>query len=214
MLSTWSKNKNKKFVSLEQVTNKSYTEKEIMDTLIARNKTVYLPKGNEYLTLTTLIHEFGHVWGLCDQYPLDGNTTNCDPNHSTLSPRGHIILEEDAIMSSASWHNPLWLHKDDIEGIIDLGSRQDMADTGWAAPSIRVDGVTEILPKSFEFGQISEITLEPKLLSVSLALHTSTEGKVLIQVKGENSTRWIDYASAIIGDKIKTRSFAESKPNF
>ena len=56
----------------------------------ARATTQYA-SDNKFLILPVLTHEFGHVWGLCDQYE---GANNCDPENSS----SHLVL--DSIMGS------------------------------------------------------------------------------------------------------------------
>ncbi len=207
MLSTWNSDQNRKFVTLKQVTNKDYSAAEILETLKSRDKTIYTEGNNQFLTLTTLVHEFGHVWGLCDQYPLEGNTSNCDPRHSTLSPHGHIILEKDAIMSSANWHNPIMLHKDDIEGIIDLASRQDLAQTNWARPSFDIRSIPTTTLKDFEYGKIINIESTSTLIKMHLALHTNSSGRIKIETKISEDSNWSSFANANVSEAVNTANF-------
>ncbi len=91
---------------------------ETHSKLLARNLFYARKSTKENLLFTTLLHEAGHVWGLCDQYKLADGSTNCHPNYS------NSILEDDSIMSSAGTIEAVFLRDDDIEGIENLAKRR------------------------------------------------------------------------------------------
>jgi len=192
-ITSWPSTENKKFISLEQATNQKRTAAEVFELLLKRDKRVYLPQDETYLTLKTIVHEFGHVWGLCDQYPLEGGRTNCDPNHSTLSPDGHIIIEEDAMMGAGGWINDIGLHDDDIMGIIDLAQRSDVVNAGWEFPSRTIDD----FPKQKEYLEVVkflhlnelEIT-ETGSQIIKAAMDITGPFKIQVQVKEKGSNDW------------------------
>ncbi len=86
--------------------------------LLERNLFYARKSDQENLLFSTLLHEAGHVWGLCDQYKLDDGTTNCHPEYS------NSILEDDSIMSSSGTILPLFLRNDDVDGIENLAKRR------------------------------------------------------------------------------------------
>lgn len=184
----------RKFVSLEQATGIKRTGKEILDLLISRQRTVYLPKIESFLTLRTIIHEFGHIWGLCDQYPLAGNKTNCDPEHSILSHDGHIVLEEDAIMSSNDWIVKLGLHDDDINGIYNLALRTDI-DQG--TENENLIHPSELKPfkesvSSIKFAKLLSASIESGKIRTTMAVDISMPYKITLRIhrkKGETVTK-------------------------
>ena len=192
-LTNWPQSEDKKFVSLEQLTGEAKTGAEILELLKSRSKTHYISDANRYLTLTTLVHEFGHIWGLCDQYPLDNNQTNCDPLHSTLSPQGHIILNDDASMSSSDWIHEIGLHDDDIEGIIDLAERSDIASTGWALPS---KGVHDFPSRVINDSPVKHFVLKSASISetdgmnIQASMDIEGEANVIIQIKFVGAEDW------------------------
>lgn len=89
----------------------------------------YEPPGDYKFTI---LHEIGHLWGLCDQYWLEtlpGNegagthVTNCDIKHSSLDENGNIKIEHNSIMGGGSNDH---LTNDDITSITKLSSRDDI----------------------------------------------------------------------------------------
>lgn len=91
---------------------------KIHETLLER-KTYYIKKSaEEHFLLSTLIHEAGHIWGLCDQYQLADGNTNCHPEYSTAE------LIDESIMAREPLFIPLFLQDDDIDGIQNLANRR------------------------------------------------------------------------------------------
>ena len=168
------------------MTKKKRSTQEVFNLLKERKTTIYLSENDTYLTLTTLVHEFGHIWGLCDQYPIDGNQTNCDPYHSTLSAQGHVILEEDAAMSSSNWKNELGLHDDDILGIIDLAERGDLAQTGWKAPAKKLYEFPEreVSPKALKFLSLKSVSMaNPNMITIDSSIDSKGPFSLIVQMK-------------------------------
>jgi predicted Zn-dependent protease with MMP-like domain len=113
-----------KWISLNTHFNKVFGEDELLNLLIDRKSKIYLPDLHEKISLRVLVHEFGHVWGLCDQYYLDKeNKTNCDPAFSSLDHEGKVHIHEESTMSTSGWINDLYLSEDDITGIRELAER-------------------------------------------------------------------------------------------
>lgn len=96
--------------------------KEILDKthekLLERDLFYARKSTSENLLFSTLLHEAGHVWGLCDQYKMADGSTNCHPTYS------NTFLEDDSIMSSAGTILPVFLRNDDVEGIENLAKRR------------------------------------------------------------------------------------------
>lgn len=92
--------------------------RETHTKLLARNLFYARKNAHENLLFTTLLHEAGHVWGLCDQYKLADGSTNCHPEYS------NSILEDDSIMSSSGTILTVFLRNDDVEGIENLAKRR------------------------------------------------------------------------------------------
>jgi hypothetical protein len=114
---------NRKWVSLFTETDQEKSVEEIIKMLMKRDRYQFLVKQNELSVPVVLMHEFGHVWGLCDMYPLGNGHTNCDPTWSKKDENGQLILNPHATMAASTWKNPLYLHDDDIEGIRTLAAR-------------------------------------------------------------------------------------------
>lgn len=90
----------------------------IHDMLLSREHYYIRKEGRDHLLITTLIHEAGHIWGLCDQYELAGGQTNCHAHYSTKE------LIDDSIMAKEPLFIPIFLRNDDIEGIEHLANRR------------------------------------------------------------------------------------------
>lgn len=192
-LTRWPKDQDKKFISLEQVTKKATSGSELLNKLVSRTETIYIKENNRNLTLNTLIHEFGHVWGLCDQYPIDGQSkTNCDPRHSVLDVNGHILLEENAIMAKGNWKNPLGLHDDDILGIIDLAERSDVEKLNWDLPNKNLEDFPARMENEnpIKFFTIKNTTIENRNLIIDTAIDLNEKSDIHIYGQFDNHEFW------------------------
>lgn len=110
------------WVTLEQQTGTIRDKQQILDLYKARNTVVYTGYEKN-LTIRTIVHEMGHVFGMCDQYPLAGNTSNCDIEHATKDEKGQIVLVDHSTMAKGDGLYELYLTDDDITGIRELAER-------------------------------------------------------------------------------------------
>lgn len=80
--------------------------------------------GGKIALLAVLVHEMGHVWGLCDLYDSD---QLCDPDHSGMTrlPEGRF-----AAMGPVFYRQQLFLSDDDVYGVRQLAKRPGF-DAGW-----------------------------------------------------------------------------------
>jgi hypothetical protein len=99
-----------------------------LDTLRARKAVSYAVDGRVAM-LAVLVHEIGHVWGLCDLYDSE---QLCDPRHSgeTRLPEGRY-----AAMGAVFFRQQLYLADDDIVGIRELVKRPGF-DAAWKDKSV------------------------------------------------------------------------------
>lgn len=104
--------------TLSQKFNRSFSSQDIQDFLLSQRE-IHNTYANSHSLLGTLMHEFGHVWGMCDQY----NAANCDINHASVDDRKRIILHDESIMAKATITESLYLAEDDIYGIRQLAKR-------------------------------------------------------------------------------------------
>jgi hypothetical protein len=65
---------------------------------------------------STLLHEVGHIWGLCDQY--EKSSLNCDANYVIHTP------EDASVMGAAHLKKLTW---DDLETLAWLAQRPDIS---------------------------------------------------------------------------------------
>lgn len=105
---------------------KKITADSILEQMKARNVRFYR-HDLTFVTTPILIHEMGHVWGLCDQYEA---LSGCDPKHSTPHP----VL--DSMMGEARARQMLYLTDDDILGIRSLAALPGFAQDWVATPAL------------------------------------------------------------------------------
>jgi len=102
-----------RWVSLQQLSQRGYASQEILDQMQGRGQTEVSPRDAS-IALPVLVHEFGHVWGLCDQYT---GTNNCDAHFGSAHP------DLNSTMAAAKNIAKLYLADDDITGIRALANR-------------------------------------------------------------------------------------------
>ncbi len=115
----------KRWISLQDLKKRYADSTEILNQLQARNTTEVAPSGTG-IALQVLVHEFGHVWGMCDQYE---GPSNCDPNFKSPHP------DTKSMMAAASNVARLYLTDDDITGIRALANRPGF-NAGWLAAEV------------------------------------------------------------------------------
>ncbi len=113
------------WASYSALTNGTTTADALLAKMKERSFVRYAERGKR-LSLPILVHEIGHVWGLCDQYE---SAANCDPQNST----SHLVGE--SIMGAGSIRERAFLTDDDIAGIRALVKRPGF-DAGWPAPAL------------------------------------------------------------------------------
>ena len=104
----------KRWVSLAALEGRPYSADELLETLVNEQRIVFDPPGTS-LSLPVIVHEVGHIWGLCDQYT---GVDNCNPQHSSPTK------DESSIMAASGQLSKLYLTRDDRVGIRKLVQRE------------------------------------------------------------------------------------------
>jgi hypothetical protein len=163
-----------------KATSLNIDTEELITKLLDRSEYQLLEEANQYSTLTVLMHEFGHVWGLCDMYPLAGGHTNCHPIWSKKDSNGNIALVPNATMAASGRKNPMFLHDDDIEGIRTLASR-DRFNSLWA-DQVTFPPVTAAKESDFLFRFKNTVLSEASIL-FNFALYTNKPIQLQVTLK-------------------------------
>jgi hypothetical protein len=145
---------------------------ELLTTMLTRTKTRYA-SASTYLVLPVLTHEYGHVWGLCDQYE---GSTNCDPHNSSSHP------VEQSIMGARGGTQRLFLTDDDIEGVRALAKKPGFAHD-WGAP--HDDAPAPIPHRPVELARIDAVRREGSTLVVSYGVVTSVAARYAFELKAD-----------------------------
>ena len=185
------------WITLERYLGKELSSAELLELMKKREVTAYLTGADDLLTLRTIIHEIGHVWGLCDQYVLGGpEKTNCDPEHSLINASNHIILVDDAIMSNSKKIAPTFLLDDDIEGIRKLAER-DFFNHGWPTLNQYSDiEVPQTSKKLFEFASLNSTEQSTDKLILNLSLVTTVPVRFTFSLNdANNGDRWVRFGA-------------------
>ncbi|MFW7377264.1 MAG: hypothetical protein ACOH5I_00470 [Oligoflexus sp.] len=171
----------KSWISLQELTGKSYTSSQLLNIMKQRGQIEVDPKGRS-LTFPVLVHEFGHVWGLCDQYE---GPSNCDPRHSSRHPA------LDSIMAASSSINKIYLTDDDITGIRELAKRPGF-NVNWPGTTRSLTAPPKPLSTSeVQFFEIKDVARQGQDYLINFGLLTRRQGGELrIQYRPANSTTW------------------------
>jgi hypothetical protein len=170
------------WTSLAAQDGTSMTGPDLLATMLTRTKTHYAV-ASTYLILPVLTHEYGHVWGLCDQYE---GSTNCDAHNST----SHFV--EQSIMGARGGTQRLFLTDDDIVGVRALAGKPGFAHD-WGAP--RNDAPTAILHKPVELARIESVRREGATLVVTYGVVTSEPARYAFALQGAGETDFTPLTS-------------------
>lgn len=155
----------------------------ILTRIQTRSEVQYADEGKE-LWLPVLTHEFGHVWGLCDQYE---GSTNCDPEHST----SHLVL--DSVMGAASVRERLYLTDDDIQGIRALANRDGFAHD-WAAPPADLPAAPRLA--DVELLRLQHLTRNGTTLEFGVSVVTNVPAKMTLLLRQRGQTEWQSFSES------------------
>lgn len=149
-----------RWTSLAAQDGASISGPDLLASMLTRTKTRYA-SASTYLVLPVLTHEYGHVWGLCDQYE---GSTNCDPHNSSSHP------VEQSIMGARGGTQRLFLTDDDIEGVRTLAQKAGFAHD-WGPP--HDDPPAPIPHRPVELARIDAVRRAGSTLVVTYGVVTS-----------------------------------------
>jgi hypothetical protein len=189
--------------TFRDVTSETKTGDELLNILISRNRSVFVSKEKGLFTLGVLMHEFGHVWGLCDQYVLSGDrSTNCDPKFASINGQGHIVLNSDAQMSKANRYSQLFLSDDDIQGIRTFLDRPSFIPAGQPTKDEALKTtVAPISLSAIEFVKIENVRRMAGKIEATVILRTSVPVNYFFSLSGDN-TGSIDFDERIASSAL------------
>lgn len=169
---------NKGLITLEELTGQKRTADEILKIIIER-KTTLVPHGNNTHSIPLILHEIGHVWGMCDQYDMPDGRSNCDPHHSSINELGYQVLVHDSIMGPLSPLANAYLRDDDIVGIKELERRMDIDHAVWKNTTEDPDfGLTEIPEKQRYFFSVDKIQVNSNNIKLNMKAFSGDSFKV------------------------------------
>ena len=143
---------------------------DLLASMLTRTKTRYA-SASTYLVLPVLTHEYGHVWGLCDQYE---GSTNCDPHNSSSHP------VDQSIMGARGGTQRLFLTDDDIEGVRALARKPGFAHD-WGPP--HDDTPAPIPHRPVELARIDAVRRDGSTLVVTYGVVTSVAARYAFELK-------------------------------
>jgi hypothetical protein len=155
---------------------------DLLASMLTRTKTRYA-SASTYLVLPVLTHEYGHVWGLCDQYE---GSTNCDPHNSSSHP------VDQSIMGARGGTQRLFLTDDDIEGVRTLAHKPGFAHD-WGPPH---DEPPAAIPhKPVELARIDNVRRQGSALVVTYGVVTSGAARYGFELQAEGEASFTPLTS-------------------
>ena len=187
-------NFSKGLTTLEELTGKKRTAEEILKLLIDRKTTLFGRSIYTTHSLPLIIHEIGHVWGMCDQYEMHGGKTNCDPHNSSHDQYGRHTLVEDTVMNSAFPIAKSYLTDDDILGIKKLASRSDLEKVKWPKDHLAPDMGNKFSDeKNNHFFRVDKVELKNGNLTLDLSLYSKEKFKLKIYRSFTDETNGVSF---------------------
>ncbi len=155
---------------------------DVLASMLTRAKTRYA-SASTYLVLPVLTHEYGHVWGLCDQYE---GSTNCDPHNSSSHP------VDQSIMGARGGTQRLFLTDDDIEGVRTLAHAPGFAHD-WGPP--HDEPPAPIPHKPVELARIDAVRRAGSTLVVTYGVVTSGAARYGFELQAEGESGFTPLTS-------------------
>jgi hypothetical protein len=155
---------------------------DLLASMLTRSKTRYA-SASTYLVLPVLTHEYGHVWGLCDQYE---GSSNCDPHNSSSHP------VDQSIMGARGGTQRLFLTDDDIEGVRTLAHAPGFSHD-WGPPH---DDQPALVPhKPVELARIDAVRRAGSTLVVTYGVVTSGAARYGFELQAEGEASFTPLTS-------------------
>jgi len=155
-----------RWASLQEISGQAADSQDILTTMQSRNKMEVAPRGAS-IALPVLVHEFGHVWGLCDQYE---GPSNCDPNFKSEHP------DLNSIMAASSNIAKIYLTDDDITGIRALAKRPGF-NSKWVGTEQAIEQpATELALGEVEYFKLKTVQKDGTQFTLNFGVVTAKRG--------------------------------------
>jgi hypothetical protein len=195
----------KRWISFQDLKQRSADAEEILDELQVRGNMEVAPNGTS-IALPVLVHEFGHVWGMCDQYE---GPSNCDPNFKSPHP------DTKSMMGAATNVARLYLTDDDITGIRALARRPGFS-AGWTGTESEMnEKPAPVKQEEVEYLQLKAVQKEGRQYTMTFGVMSSRGGELRFEYRLKGSTAWQRFPTYFPSDDafhIPEYSFRQSVP--
>tara|TARA_B100000925_G_scaffold45266_1_gene29523 strand:+ start:10283 stop:12325 length:2043 start_codon:yes stop_codon:yes gene_type:complete len=200
--------RNQKFFTLSQLTGQEHSEEEITSVLKRRDTKLFSPAFGKVPMVITMLHEIGHVWGLCDMYHLDRGS-NCDPDHSEHRGMKGVAVEEESIMYSSKSVVPFYLRDDDLNGIKALDQRFNN-DPKIKYTNIEVPREVPQEKNAYwsEIVNLNKIDFTDTNVEAFIDLETNGDKDLTFQYKYSESARWQTVSQYSFYDKTRLTNYS------
>lgn len=152
--------------------------RDMVKAMRARDRYV-INTGISRLTLRTIVHEMGHIWGLCDQYRFKGDQYgNCDRHRAAFDRSGNMVMNWDSIMAGEPWVSNLFLRDTDVRGLRHIANRFS---SGWGSNDYSSDQLPPVAPEPdfITFDGIWRDRDNPDLAAITLSLNVTEPVKIV-----------------------------------
>jgi hypothetical protein len=169
-----------RWISLQDLRRRAADSTEILNQMQARDTMEVAPRGTS-IALNVLVHEFGHVWGLCDQYE---GPSNCDPNFKSEHP------DLKSMMAAASNIAKLYLTDDDITGIRALAQRPGF-NASWPGTEEALNKApAAVAQKDVEYFQLKSVEKAGTQFTLNFGLVTNKGGELRFEYRSKGAANW------------------------
>ncbi|HET9235757.1 MAG TPA: hypothetical protein VFO10_00820 [Oligoflexus sp.] len=179
-----------RWISLQDLRRRAADSSEILNQMQARDTMEVAPRGTS-IALAVLVHEFGHVWGMCDQYE---GPSNCDPNFKSEHP------DLKSMMAAASNVAKLYLTDDDITGIRALAQRPGF-NASWPGTEGALNKApAAVAQKDVEYFQLKSVEKAGTQFTLNFGLVTNKGGELRFEYRTKGAAAWQQSTSFFPSD--------------
>ena len=181
--------------------NPAPSAEQLLEMLKKRNLQFYHPGFRKQASsLRMMLHETGHMWGLCDMYNTnDEEGTNCDPTFTETDKAGIIFFANDTIMSLSGALQTHYLTDNDIAGIQALAKRSTVQ-APLSDSQLRAISVQPIEHRSIELLKIKSLeAMGDHQIQIQYALYANSPYHLSVELFRGARSEVVDLGNVLSG---------------